>query len=707
MEQSKKKDKSNFAYVLLLCICGVVINFLGVRIALQFDLPLFLDCIGTILSAVLGGYLPGIIVGFITNLINGIFDYTTAYYGSISVLMAIAAAYFSEKKAYRMPAMIRPILMFTLIGGGLGSVLTWFLFGGGIGDGISAQMATSFYESGKLGMFTAQLSADLIIDLLDKTVTTVIVAVVLRILPEDLKEKFEFPRDTLPADNEDERKNCRNSLRLKILVLISAVVIVIATVVTSISLSLFHNGMIEEETRMTMGVAHTARSFIDPSRVDLYLTEGRALEDYAGISEHLASVADSSEDISYVYVYRILEDGCHVVFDPDTLAGPGSDPGTIIPFDQAFMPYVDALLQGKNIDPIVSNESYGWLLTVYLPVTDENGVCQCYVGVDMSMQRLFKNEMIFLARVISLFFGFFIIVMAVGVVLAEHGVIRPINAMAKATSAFVSDSEAARADSLAKIGELKISTGDEIENLYHAIVSTTGEVVSYIESTNEQNERIQHLQNGLILVLADLVESRDKCTGNHVKNTASYVRIIMERMLETGRHKEVINQNFIDEVVNAAPLHDVGKIHIPDHILNKAGRLNEIEYAEMKTHAKVGGEIIDRVMEMVDDDTGYLNEAHNLTQYHHERWDGKGYPDGLAGDEIPLSARIMAVADVFDALVSKRSYKEGMPFDKAISIIKEGAGTQFDPVVVETFLECQNQVRKVAEEANIKNSKDY
>ena len=160
-------------------------------------------------------------------------------------------------------------------------------------------------------------------------------------------------------------------------------------------------------------------------------------------------------------------------------------------------------------------------------------------------------------------------------------------------------------------------------------------------------------------------------------------------------------------MVNAAPLHDVGKIHIPDHILNKAGRLNEIEYTEMKTHAKVGGEIIDRVMEMVDDDTGYLNEAHNLTQYHHERWDGKGYPDGLAGDEIPLSARIMAVADVFDALVSKRSYKEGMPFDKAISIIKEGAGTQFDPVVVETFLECQNQVRKVAEEANIKNSKDY
>ena len=210
------------------------------------------------------------------------------------------------------------------------------------------------------------------------------------------------------------------------------------------------------------------------------------------------------------------------------------------------------------------------------------------------------------------------------------------------------------------------------------------------------------------MVLADMVESRDKCTGNHVRNTAAYVQLILNRMRQDGIYADQLSDEYIEEVVSSAPLHDVGKIKVSDTLLNKPGKLSEEEFSLMKQHTVVGGEIIDSAIEQVaDDSTSYLNEAKNLTLYHHERWDGKGYPFGLKGEAIPLSARVMAVADVFDALVSRRSYKDGFPFEKAISIIREEAGTHFDPEIVRAFLECQDEARAISEAANIKSKSEY
>ena len=148
--------------------------------------------------------------------------------------------------------------------------------------------------------------------------------------------------------------------------------------------------------------------------------------------------------------------------------------------------------------------------------------------------------------------------------------------------------------------------------------------------------------------------------------------------------------------MNAAPLHDIGKIHVSDVILNKPARLTDEEFKEMQKHTTLGSKIIDRAIDMVPDSV-YLKEAKNLSEYHHEKWNGKGYPYGISGEEIPLSARIMAVADVFDALVSRRSYKEPFSFEKAMDIIRTDAGTHFDPLVAEAFLGAEEEVRKVAE----------
>ena len=177
------------------------------------------------------------------------------------------------------------------------------------------------------------------------------------------------------------------------------------------------------------------------------------------------------------------------------------------------------------------------------------------------------------------------------------------------------------------------------------------------------------MQSGLIYILADMVESRDKCTGNHVRKTAAYVELIMQLMKENGIYADELTDEFMRDVVSSAPLHDVGKIKVSDVILNKPGKLTDEEFAEMKTHTTAGKDIIERAIEL-SGESGYLNEALNLATYHHEKWDGSGYPTGLKGDDIPLSARIMAVSDVFDALLSIRSYKQPFSFEKAMSIIE-------------------------------------
>ena len=176
----------------------------------------------------------------------------------------------------------------------------------------------------------------------------------------------------------------------------------------------------------------------------------------------------------------------------------------------------------------------------------------------------------------------------------------------------------------------------------------------------------------------------------------------MDEMLTEGIYKDQMTPKFISDVYRSAPLHDIGKISVSDVILNKPGKLTDEEFEIMKNHSLAGAEIIDRVIETIpDSDGGYLHEARNLALYHHEKWAGGGYPYGISGDEIPLSARIMAVADVFDALVSNRSYKKAFTFEEAIKIIEESAGTHFDPLVAGAFLNAKDRIRFVAEE------KDY
>ena len=199
-----------------------------------------------------------------------------------------------------------------------------------------------------------------------------------------------------------------------------------------------------------------------------------------------------------------------------------------------------------------------------------------------------------------------------------------------------------------------------------------------------QSLRVEKIQQSVISSLATVVEERDENTGEHIQRTSEYVRMLSDAMKADSRYVSV-SAEFLNNVQLAAPLHDMGKIRIPDAILNKPGRLTDEEYAVMKQHSAYGAEIIEKTLQVIEEED-YYNVAKNIARHHHERWDGKGYPDGLRGGEIPLEARIMALADVYDALVSKRVYKEAFSKEKACEILREGAGTQFDPDLTRLFL---------------------
>ena len=193
-----------------------------------------------------------------------------------------------------------------------------------------------------------------------------------------------------------------------------------------------------------------------------------------------------------------------------------------------------------------------------------------------------------------------------------------------------------------------------------------------------------------IFALARLAESRDSETGEHLERVQNYCRLLAEHLLHAGRFPEEIDANFVNLIYETSPLHDIGKVSIPDCVLLKPGRLSDDEFEIMKTHATAGARTLEMAARKYPK-AQYLKVARQIAASHHEKWDGTGYPEGLKGEQIPLAARIVALADVYDALVSKRVYKKSFTHLTARAIILEGKGTHFDPALVEAFLAVEAQ----------------
>lgn len=233
------------------------------------------------------------------------------------------------------------------------------------------------------------------------------------------------------------------------------------------------------------------------------------------------------------------------------------------------------------------------------------------------------------------------------------------------------------------------------ETRQREIIEKYNEVLS--KEVEEKTEHITEIQNTVVLGLANMVENRDDNTGGHIKRTSDVIKLLVKEILRRKMYNLTPEEAIA--IIKAAPMHDLGKISIDNSILCKPGKLTDEEFTIMKTHAEKSGEIVKIILQGVEE-PHFVNIAYNLARHHHERWDGRGYPDKLMGENIPVEARIMAVADVYDALVSKRCYKEAMSFEAAYKIMDECMGSQFDPAMRPIFIACREKLEEYYSQAN-------
>ena len=693
----------------ILIAAGIALNVILSFAMDRLGLPLFLDTAGSIGVAVIGGMLPGIFTAVSTNVICTLFNESAVYFAAINALLAIYASWFFRKNRNRSASgIISFIVSISLLAGVTSTFIQWGLFGEAQHT-LVTETARSLSRYLGMPFFATFLVTNIIVNILDKSFATGVTFLVLRIIPADKLagiEKDDWMQRPLSDDEirsmKEWGRDVKYSVRKRTAITLVSTSLLLVIAMGWIAVHLYYNNEKEEKTEAALSAVRFAAGMINADRVDDYLSEGREAFGYNSTEEMLGNIRQSVSGIEYLYVLKIEETGCRFIFDPPADNNPDPyEPGESVPFEAAFEPYVPYLLAGEEIDPIESNDRWGWMQTVYYPVRNENGNTVCYVGADVSLSYMAGYTRDFVLKVMLLLAGFFILVISYTIWTTSIYTSYPISSIAACVDRFANsgDDQEKLDENVRSIRALDIRTGDEIEKMYLALCRMTSSQAENLRDIRRLSESTAKMQDGLIVTMADMVESRDSDTGAHVQKTSAYVKIIVEGLKKHGYYSEKITEKFISDIVRSAPLHDVGKINIPDGVLNKPGKLTDEEFEIMKTHTTAGKKIMENAISTVQGEN-YLKEARNMAAYHHERWDGKGYPDGLAGEVIPLSARIMSVADVFDALTSPRVYKPAFPLDKALSILNEGAGTQFDPKCIEVFMDALPEVKVILKKYN-------
>ena len=561
MRSGKKKY---IIFTTAITVFGVSLNLVLGNIVSRFELPLYLDSIGTMFTAVVGGIAPGMFVGFMTNLIRGFSDSSSFYYGTINVLIAFIAGVAADKGFFDNIKKVLVVLAFYILLSIPCSILTYILNECSIANDVAGSYVSIIHKFG-IPVIWAQILGDFCIEIPDKAISILMAYMLYRIVPENIRNQYIELSGRNIVNYNSKNYETKSSLR------------------TQVARILFFSG--------------------------------------------LAIVC-----IAFIISYKT---------------------------------YLEAKVEG-------------------------------FPEGTYNISVLRRETLFYSGKMLSAVLGLLLCIVSFSMTLVGRRVVLPLHKMSKEMQRFAYDSDSGRDKSIAKIESLDIHTGNEIEELYVSMTKTVKEIDEYIDTTTEQARTISKLHVDIITTLADIVESRDTTTGNHVKRTAEYCELLAYRLREKGIYAETLTDEYINTLKIAAPLHDIGKIKIPDAILNKPGKLDPEEFEIMKSHALEGFKMLENATATLGA-TEYLHMAKDIAHYHHEWWDGsvKGYPDGLKEYDIPLSARVMAVADVFDALVSKRPYKEGFPIEKAMSIIREESGTHFDPQIVEVFLELRDELERI------------
>ncbi len=550
----------------LLCAVGVALNMACVGIAEALDAPMFPDTVGTVFAAVLGGYLPGVVTGFLTNFLKALYDPMQLYYGVLNILTGVVAAFFARRGFYdRFSRALLTIPVLIFVTSGLGAPLTWYLNHADFG-GLASGIAMRFHKQAGFGRFQSQVAAHVLYELIGQSLTMLLVYTALSVLPDSFKNALRteglrqslVPEEALAASHGPRAR----SLRVKMIVLLTASTLCVAVYGAISSMRLFRESTVNEYTHMARMLTSIVAALLDDRPIDDYLAHGYDAEGYAEDAQTLATLKDSYPDVRFLYVYRITEEGCRVVFDVDTADVKGEPPGTLLPVEDEFLPVLPLLLRGEPVEPVVSAGRYGWLLTVYYPVRDSAQNTLCYVGVDFSMNMLSYYGNAFLAKLVSLLLSFVLLTLSVGLWIVSHGIILPINSMAYCAGAFAYDSDAARDGNVARLRALDIRTGDEIENLYRAFLKTTEDSMEYVGNLVHARNQVAVMKEQVTAM--DALATTDALTG--VKNKTAYDQFVTRLTDEIAAgHAHfgivMIDLNFLKRV-NDTYGHEHGNVYI-------------------------------------------------------------------------------------------------------------------------------------------------
>jgi len=692
---------------------GIGVNVLLAFVTNYFKLPVYWDTIGTMFVSSLVGFFPGILVAVVTNLICSIFNDNAAFFSIINVLIAMVTVWYNRKGLYR--DIKKSAIFVAIIGVGSGilsAIIQWIIIGEPENESIRAIMDSMSISSGIAG-FSAFTGLNIILNLLDKGMCFVVVAVVLHFMPDYIKERIHnsaWMQSPLTKSQEESieswNSNTRRSARKRMTVVVTVIALTATLITAYLGLHQYLEAAREDKTNNAVNASKFAASVVDPGKIDEYIRDGEAAPGYKDTEDMLYKIRDNASGIAYLYIVKVDRDKVTFVFDLDANQNTvsyaevddteGEEPGTVVPVDEEFEVYMDDMQAGKVIPPIESTGEWSWLVSSYHPILDSSGHVVAYAGADASLDYLHDYMAGFARRLILVLLGIIAAIVSYGIWMTNYYTVYPIESLGvyvrRLTEA--GDDQEELDAVVRQMRTIDIRTDDEIEKLYHDLCDMALNQTEKLRSIRRLSENTVQMQDGLIITMADLVENRDADTGAHIQKTAAYVNIIVRGLKKKGYYAEKITPKFMSDVVRSAPLHDVGKINIPDNVLNKPGKLTDEEYEIMKTHTTAGMKIMEKAIDTVGGEN-YLKEARNMAAYHHERWDGKGYPEGLHGEVIPLSARIMAVADVFDALTSPRVYKPPFPLEKALAIIEEGKGTQFDEKCVEVFMDSLDEVKVI------------
>ncbi len=492
---------------------------------------------------------------------------------------------------------------------------------GGIGHSI-----VEIVLGGSAGLSSAAyyLLHDTAYSLIEKLIECIVAFIVIRLIPSSVEESIEayyikHRKEEIELDlfGSEEVKNERRQRHTRLLIMLMILAVSMTVVVAWISVSLYESETRKQRAITVEGVAKITANIVDGDRVKDFVKNGYDAEGYQETFDRIKNIAENENFIQYVYVYQIKTDGCHLVFDPDPEVDQSTAPGSLIEFDESFKDYLPALYSGERIPIIESDDQYGWLLTAYEPIYNSIGECVAYAGADVALDDVRDYITNVTGRIILGSSGFLFLAMAIGAWMSSNY---------------------HRADEL----ELVLSKRKQDKMLLREIVEA----------------------------FAKIIDMKDKYTNGHSSRVATYTAMLAK---ELGCDDETIEKYY-----NIALMHDVGKIGIPEDVLNKPGKLDPDEYRLIQSHSALGYNALKDISLMPELATG--------AGAHHERPDGKGYPNHLKQDEIPRVAQIIAVADTFDAMYSDRPYRNGMDFEKCVSIIKEVRGTQLTPDVVDAFL---------------------